>query len=382
MTTSHDLVGSKASLRDDRLARVVIARQDEQTLELREIALPAPRHHQVVVEQIATGVCHSQLQQLRRPHETPIILGHEGAGTVIEAGSAVSDLTAGDAVLVTWIPRDGSASRLAEPARLELEDGAIAEAQNGVFTWADTTIVDEQYVVKIPSAALVPESCIVACAVMTGAGAVRNTAGVRAGESAAVFGVGGVGLSAVAAARIVGAEPIIAVDLSDEKLDLAKRFGATEVINASREDPVERILALTRHPTHVSYSGDPTAGVDFAFDCIGLQATMSQAVACARRGVFGARRGGTAVLVGAPESPLNLDVRDVLVNEKRFLGTLGGSAQPARDFRIYAEWIADGDLELDALVSDRFALDEVQEALARLERGEITGRAILLTGTQ
>jgi Zn-dependent alcohol dehydrogenase len=88
------------------------------------------------------------------------------------------------------------------------------------------------------------------------------------------------------------------------------------------------------------------------------------------------------VLVGAPESPLNLDVRDVLVNEKRFLGTLGGSAQPARDFRIYAEWIADGDLELDALVSDRFALDEVQEALARLERGEITGRAILLTGTQ
>jgi Zn-dependent alcohol dehydrogenase len=327
----------------------------------------------------STGVCHSQLQQLKRRRDRPILLGHEGAGTVVAVGPAVSGLAAGDPVLVTWIPRRGSADRRPEPARLELEDGSVAEAQNHVFTWADTTLVDEQYVVKLPPTAVGPESCILACAVMTGAGAVRNTAGVSAGDSTAVFGVGGVGLSAIAAARLAESDPIIAVDLSDEKLILAKRFGATEVINASREDPVERIRALTRHSTHISYSGDPTAGVDFAFDCVGLQATMSQAVASARRGVFGVQRGGTAVLVGAPERPLNLDVRDLLVNEKRFLGTLGGSARPARDFHTYAEWVANGDLDLEALVTDRFDLEEVGEALARLERGEVTGRAILLT---
>jgi Zn-dependent alcohol dehydrogenase len=374
LTTS---VERKVSPRTDTHARVVVARQNRETLELRQVALPAPRNRQVVVKLISTGVCHSPLQQLKRPRE--IALGHEGAGMVIEVGSAVDGLTAGDAVLVTWIPRQGSTFRRPEPARLELEDGSVAKAQNGVFTWADATIVDEQYVVKIPPAALVPESCIVACAVMTGAGAVRNTAGVRAGESAAVFGAGGVGLSAIAAARLAGADPIIAVDLSDEKLALAKRLGATELINASREDPVERILALTRHATHVSYSGDSTSGVDFAFDCIGLQSTMSQAVACVRRGVFGAKRGGTAVLVGAAESSLNLDVRDVLVNEKCFAGTLGGSARPARDFRVYAEWVAHGDLDLGELVTDRFPLEEVQAALTKLQRGEVAGRAILLT---
>jgi Zn-dependent alcohol dehydrogenase len=379
MTATDDLPTSQASTRGGVSARVVVARQHQQTLELREIVLPAPQRHQVVVELLATGVCHSQLHQLRRPRATPLVLGHEGVGTVSDAGSAVAGLTVGDAVLVTWIPRDESPVRHPEWARVNLEDGSVAGAPNGVFTWADATIVDEQYVVKIPRSALVPESCVLACAVMTGAGAVRNTARVGAGQSTAIFGVGGVGLSAIAAARLAGAAPIIAVDLSDEKLNLAKRFGATDVVNASRQDPVERILGLTRHPTHLSYSGDRTAGVDFAFDCIGLRSTMSQAVASARRGVLGAQRGGTAVLVGAPEDSLNLNVRDVLVNEKRFVGTLGGSARPARDFQTYAEWIANGDLDLDALVSDRFALDEVQDALTKLQRGDVMGRAILLT---
>jgi Zn-dependent alcohol dehydrogenase len=360
------------------MARVVVAHPGQQTLELEEVELPEPQGHQVVVKLISTGVCHSQLHQLARPRESPMTIGHEGAGIVVDAGPAVSGLSSGDAVLVTWIPRNSTPSRRPEPARLQLGRGRVAGSHNAVFTWADATIVDEQYVVKIPPGALTTESCIVACAVMTGAGAVRNTARVERGDSVAVFGIGGVGLAAITAARVAGAHPIIAVDLSDEKLNLARQFGATSVINASQSDPVDRILRLTEHPTDVSYSGDPTAGVDFAFDCVGLEATMSQAVATARRGVFGARRGGAAVLVGAPTSSLDLNVRDVLVNEKRFIGTLGGSTQPEIDFPVYLDWIAKGDLDLQALVSDRFALADVEKAISKLERGEIKGRAILV----
>jgi Zn-dependent alcohol dehydrogenase len=220
-------------------------------------------------------------------------------------------------------------------------------------------------------------TAIIGCAVMTGAGAVINTAKVQKGESVAIFGVGGVGLSAVVGARMAGADPIIAVDLDDQKLAFAKQFGATHGVNAGNQDPVAAIHALTTKQGQFNFHGQPISGADYAFDCIGIRQTMEQIVPACRSGYFGAREGGTAVLVGVPTTPVELNAADVLVNEKRFVGSIGGSCAPDHDFPKFLEWQSNGDLDLDAMVTARYRIDQINEAVHALEQGKISGRAIL-----
>lgn len=357
-------------------ARVAVLPADTATLRIEEVDLPDPGPTQVVVKQFASGVCHSQLHQMHRPRENPVILGHESTGVVLKTGSQVRHVAEGDTVLVTWVPRNAAAAS-GPPVRatLEVSDG-LAQSEN-VFTWADHTLADEQYVVKVDPSIRTDVTSIIGCAVMTGAGAVINTARVQPGESVAIFGVGGVGLSAVVGARVAGADPIIAVDLDDDKLAFAKRFGATHGINAGREDPVAAIHALTARENQFTILQTPVSGVDYAFDCIGIRTTMEQVVPACRSGHFGARDGGTAVLVGVPSTPVELNAIDVLLNEKHFIGSIGGSCAPDRDFPRFLEWQDNGDLDLDALVTQRFSLDEINEATRALEEGRISGRAIL-----
>lgn len=357
-------------------ARVAVLPADTATLRIEEVDLPDPGPTQVVVKQFASGVCHSQLHQMHRPRQSPVILGHESTGVVLKTGSQVRHVAEGDTVLVTWVPRNAAAAS-GPPVRatLEVSDG-LAQSEN-VFTWADHTLADEQYVVKVDPSIRTDVTSIIGCAVMTGAGAVINTARVQPGESVAIFGVGGVGLSAVVGARVAGADPIIAVDLDDDKLAFAKRFGATHGINAGREDPVAAIHALTVRENQFTILQTPVSGVDYAFDCIGIRTTMEQVVPACRSGHFGARDGGTAVLVGVPSTPVELSAIDVLLNEKHFIGSIGGSCAPDRDFPRFLEWQDNGDLDLDALVTQRFSLDEINEATRALEEGRISGRAIL-----
>ena len=357
-------------------ARVVVLPQETAELRIEEVNLPDPGPNQVVVKQFASGVCHSQLHQMHNPRRTPVILGHESTGVVLKAGSNVTHVTEGDIVLVTWVPRDiQAAGEPPEAASLEVSDG-IAVSQN-VFTWADHTIADHQYVVKVDPDIPKDITAIIGCAVMTGAGAVINTAKVQPGQSVAVFGVGGVGLSAVVGARVAGADPIIAVDLSDEKLEFAKRFGATHGINASETDPVEAIHALTRRDDQFTMRRQPVSGADFTFDCIGIRTTMEQIIPACRNGYFGAADGGTGVLVGVPMTPVELDAVDILVNEKHFIGSIGGSCAPDRDFPTFLDWQAKGTLDLDAMVTARYRIDEINEATTALAEGRISGRAIL-----
>ncbi|MFN8555851.1 MAG: zinc-binding dehydrogenase [Dehalococcoidia bacterium] len=347
-------------------ARVVVLPTETSQLRLEEVKLPDPGPRQVVVKQVASGVCHSQLHQMHRARDWPVILGHESTGFVLAAGSEVTHVVEGDRVMVTWVARDRArAGRAAEPATLDLPDGAVARSQN-VFTWADHTIADEQFVVRLPDDVPMDVTAIIGCAVMTGAGAVYHTAGVREGQSVAVFGVGGVGLSAVAAAAVIGADPIIAVDLSDEKLDFARRFGATVAVNAAADDPVERIRAITG------------GGAEYAFDCIGVKTTMEQILPAVRPGIVGESSGGTAVLVGVPMTTAELDMRDLLVNEKTLKGSIGGSCRPERDFPLFLRWFKEGALDLNALVTTRYRLDQINEATAALQAGQIAGRAILV----
>ena len=359
-------------------ARVVVLPPGDRTLQLRELRLPDPGPHEVVVRQHASGVCHSQLHQMHRPRNSPVLLGHESTGTVVAIGSEVTHVAEGDEVMVTWVPRSvRPGGRVPERATLDLGDGSRGASRN-VFTWADHTIADEQFVVQAPAGTPPDVGAIIGCAVMTGAGAVLNTASVSKGQSVAIFGLGGVGLSAIAAAREVGASPIIAVDLDDAKLDFARRFGATHVVNAKQEDPVEAIRRLTRREDRFDAAGSAVAGADVTFDCIGLEVTMGQILAAARSGTFGLDVGGLAVLVGVPMTTLTLDTQDLLANEKRFVGSIGGSCSPDRDFPRFVDWHRDGALDLDALVTERFPLEQVNEATAALEEGRIRGRAILV----
>jgi len=357
-------------------ARVVVCPAGPGPLQIQDISLPDPGPYQVVVKQFASGICHSQLHQMHGPRQAPTVLGHESTGVVIAAGREVSHVSEGDHVMVTWVPRDPNATRKPDPVSLQLDDGSIARSQ-GVFTWADTTIADEQFIVALPKDAPVDVTAIIGCAVMTGSGAVYHTAAVNEGESVAVYGVGGVGLSAIAAAAVIGADPIIAVDLSEEKLRFAEKFGATIGINASECDPVERIREITQMPEGTTSFGAPAAGVDYAFDCIGIKKTMEQILPSVRPGMLGHNTGGMAVLVGVPQTNVEIDARDLLVNEKKYIGSIGGSCRPDRDFPMFLRWFNEGDLLLNDLVTERYTLDQINEATDALTSGEISGRSII-----
>ncbi|MBI2764726.1 MAG: zinc-binding dehydrogenase [Chloroflexi bacterium] len=359
-------------------ARVVVVPGEPGPLQIHEVSLPDPGPYQVVVKQYASGVCHSQLHQMHRPRTGAAqILGHESTGVVMKKGSEVRHVKEGDTVMVTWVPRDAAnATRRAESVSLELPGGVVAQSQN-VFTWADITLADEQYVVAMPANERKDVTSIIGCAVMTGAGAVYHTAGVKKGESVAVFGVGGVGLSAIAAAAVVGADPIIAVDLNPAKLEFAKKFGATIGVDASKTNAVEEVRRLTQKSDKFDFLGQPVAGADFAFDCIGVPQTMEQIFAASRSGTSGELHGGTSVLVGVPQTPLNISAIEMLLHEKKYIGSLGGSCVPDRDFPMFLRWFNEGDLDLDAMVTARYSLDQIGEATAALEKGQISGRAIM-----
>ncbi|MCS5688386.1 MAG: zinc-binding dehydrogenase [Actinomycetota bacterium] len=357
---------------------VVVPQQQDQPLEVIDVTLPAPGPHQVVVRQFASGICHSQLHTIHNPRQAPALLGHESTGEVLEVGESVTDLTPGDTVMVTWVPKDqAQARRQGGITRLELPDGRTATSIN-VFTWATHTIADEMYVVKVPDDIDRETDSIIGCAVITGAGAVLHTANVQSGDSVAIIGVGGVGLSAVAAAAHLGANPVIAVDLDDEKLDFAKSFGATHGVNAAEVDPVVAIRALTTISEQFDILRQPVAGVDYAFDCIGHSATMRQISEVIRGGEFGQRKGGTAVLVGVPQTPIELDSRQMFMGERSYVCSLGGSCTPGEDLPRFIDWHRQGILDLDSLVTQRYSIDDIGRAVEDLENGRIAGRSILV----
>ena len=347
------------------------------SVRVEEGVLPDPGPHQAVVAHFAAGVCHSNLPRMYGARPMDGTLGHESTGVVIATGRDVTAVREGDRVVVTWVPRfaaDGTRRR--DPILIKLPGGREIQHQ-GIFTWTEKTVVDEQFLVPLPMDVSPVSAGIIGCAVITGAGAVLRSISLNAGESVAVIGAGGVGLCAIAAARVLGANPIIAVDLRADKLEMARQFGATHLVNATDVDAVEAIRELTRSATDLDAFGDPVAGVDYAIDCVGMPATMEQIFRAARSMVLGKTTGGTAVLVGVPTSKLELDPMDFHINTKKYMGSLAGDCRPDRDIPLYIEWHRRGALNLDALVTRRFSLDEGADALRALEAGEVLGRAVI-----
>ncbi|MEV4901212.1 zinc-binding dehydrogenase [Citricoccus sp. NPDC055426] len=342
-------------------ARIVVQENVGEPFEIVDVELPDPSGHEVLVRIKSTGVCQSQIFWSTQPHAEPMLFGHEALGVVDSVGANVTWVTPGQAVLVTWIPRDDE--RVPEIGTVVLPDGRTATAPN-IYTWGTHVIVDELYVVAVNDSADRDVSAVVACAVLTGAGAVKRTAAIESGSTVAVIGLGGVGLSAVVAAREVGASQVIAVDLSDEKLEFAERFGATTGINGRTEDVVARILELT-------------GGVDYVIDCVTNDHTVEQGLSSLRKGKVGVNRGGSHVLVGIPEKPLTISTRPMLLGEFDLIGTLGGSSLQA-DVHEYLDWAAGGTLDLETMITNRYTFEDVVEAMDDLNSGKVLGRSILV----
>jgi Zn-dependent alcohol dehydrogenase len=339
-----------------------------------DIDLPEPGPTQVSVRHFATGVCHSQLHELNRPNPTlPLVLGHESSGVVTGVGKDVRHVKEGDHVMVTWVQRNATRNTpRPTPAQVMYRGQQInygAPAFTGTFTWSRDTVADQQMVVPLEQGVATDVTSIIGCAVMTGAGAALNAAQVRPGDSVVIIGAGGVGLSVIQACANLSADPIIVVDLTDEKLEFAKKFGGTIGVNAREVDPVQRVRELM--------GGELTSGVDFAFDAIGIGVTMRQILEMARARRPGERDGGVAVLVGVPHGETPPLPMHMLFGGKVYRGAPGGCSTPDRDFPLLVRWFKEGKLPLDLMVTRRYRLEQINEACDALARGEIAGRAIV-----
>ena len=346
-------------------------------LKIEEFDLPDTGPNQVRVRIVASGVCHSDWHVVKGdwPHiPIPTILGHEGAGIVEEVGSQVTGVREGDHVILSWKRSCGYCEMCQKgfPTLCELPpdtstlprfpgERRTMEKMAGLGTFGTHALVPQDAVVPIDKNMPFAQAALIGCGVMTGVGAAINTAQVQQGSSVAVFGCGGVGLNCIQGAAIAGAEPIIAVDVRDNKLEMAKRFGATHTVNASQEDAVARIQEL---------SGGP--GVHYAFEAIGITGEpFLQAIQCTRR------RGITVFVGHAPEgTPVALDAR-MLMHEKTVIGSYYGSARPHVDFSRLIRLYKAGKLNLDELVTRKYPLEGVNEAFEALGRGEVA-RSVLM----
>jgi S-(hydroxymethyl)glutathione dehydrogenase/alcohol dehydrogenase len=320
-------------------------------LELAELTIPVLKPGQTLVEIAYSGVCHTQLGEARghrgEDKFLPHCLGHEGSGVVREVGPGVTKVKPGDPVILSWIKASGADV----PGTVYDWNGRKVNA-GGITTFATYSVISENRLTPVPEGMSLRLAALVGCAVPTGAGVVFNTARPRPGQSAAVFGVGGIGSCAVAAAALAGCMPVIAVDVLPDKLALARKLGATHTVSARAADPVAEILALCR------------GGADFAVEATGLAPVMRQALACVRH------QGGAAVVVGNARfgERLEIDPRELNMG-KRLLGTWGGDNVPDRDFPRYCKLMTSGRLDLEPLLTRGYGLADVNAALDDLEHG-------------
>jgi S-(hydroxymethyl)glutathione dehydrogenase/alcohol dehydrogenase len=347
-------------------------------LRIEEIDVDAPGPREVLVRTVATGVCHSDLHVLEGslPNPLPTVLGHEPAGVVETVGSEVRHVAPGDHVIgclsafcgtceycVAGRPNlcEGEATmrRADEPPRLAKDGERIVQFVH-LSAFAERMLVHENALVRIRRDVPLDRVALIGCCVTTGLGAVFNRARVQAGRTAAVIGCGGIGLSVVQGCRIAGAGRIVAVDTAAWKLDLAKRLGATDVIDAAGGNPVPAVVEMT------------SGGVDYAFEAIGMPATIRQAVRMTRKG-------GTTVMIGVVPAGTSVELpgADIVLREKTILGCMMGSNRFRTDMPRYVELYRSGQLRLDEMISARLPLQQVNDALDALRHGT-AARSVLV----
>jgi S-(hydroxymethyl)mycothiol dehydrogenase len=337
--------------------------------------VPDPGPGEVLVSVQACGVCHTDLHYREGAinDEFPFLLGHEASGIVEEVGDGVTDVAPGDFVILNWRAVCGQcrSCRRGRPwycfathnatQKMTL-DGVELSPALGIGAFAEKTLVHAGQATKVDPAARPEVAGLVGCGVMAGLGAAMNTGNVGRGDSVAVFGCGGVGDAAIAGSSLAGAHTIIAVDLDDRKLAIAREFGATHTVNSSTEDPVEAIRSLT--------GGN---GVDVAIEAVGLPVTYEQAF-------YSRDLAGTVVLVGVPnpEMKIELPMIEVFGRGGTLKSSWYGDCLPSRDFPMLIDLYLQGRLDLDRFVSETISLDDIEEAFHAMERGEVLRSVVVL----
>lgn len=351
-------------------------------LVLTDVEVAPPGRGEVLLSMRAAGLCHSDLSVIdgTRPRRMPMVLGHEGAGVVEAVGDGVDDLAVGDHVVTTFVPAcgvcaacGGGRPALCEPAlaanlagtllsgarRLRAAGGDVHH-HLGVSAFATAATVARNSVVRIDRSLPFEQAAVFGCAVITGVGAVTNTASLPPEKSVAIVGLGGVGLAALLGARLRGASVIVALDLSPGRLALARALGATHTLDASAPDCVDRVREATR------------GGVDYAFEMAGAIPAMELAYAVTRRG-------GTTVTAGLPHVQARFAVNhsSLVLDERTVKGSYLGSCVPSRDIPQYIEWYRAGRLPVDRLLGERLRLEDINAGFDRLAGGE-AGRQVVV----
>ncbi|CAM5400052.1 MULTISPECIES: Zn-dependent alcohol dehydrogenase [Streptomyces] len=345
-------------------------------LEITGIELPDPGPGQVRVRLAAAGVCHSDLSlsdgTMRVP--VPAVLGHEGAGTVLAVGEGVTHVSPGSPVVLNWAPSCGSchacalgevwlcanALNGAADVHARTTDGTDLHPGLNVAAFAEETVVAASCVLPLPDGVPLVDAALLGCAVLTGYGAVHHSARVGSGETVAVFGVGGVGLATLQAARIAGASRIIAVDVSPEKEELARAAGATDYVLASGNTPRE-IRGLTGRQ-----------GVDVSVECVGRAVSIRAAWESTRRG------GRTTVVgIGGKDQQVTFNALELFHWGRTLSGCVYGNSDPSRDVPLLAEHVREGRLDLSTLVTDRITLEDIPAAFENMLAGK-GGRAVVV----
>ena len=356
--------------------RGVIAPGKGAPVRIETVVVPDPGPGEAVVRVQACGVCHTDLHYREGGinDEFPFLLGHEAAGIVETVGEGVTEVAPGDFVILNWRAVCGQcrACRRGRPQycfnthnaqqKMTLEDGTELSPALGIGAFAEKTLVAAGQCTKVDPAASPAAAGLLGCGVMAGLGAAVNTGNVSRGDTVAVIGCGGVGNAAVMGARLAGASRIIAVDIDDNKLATALRLGATHSVNSRTSDPVEAVRELT--------GGN---GADVVIEAVGRPETYKQA--------FYARDlAGTVVLVGVPtpEMTLELPLLDVFGRGGALKSSWYGDCLPSRDFPMLIDLYLQGRLDLDAFVSETIPLDGVEEAFARMQKGEVLRSVVVL----
>ena len=351
-------------------------------LTIEEVELAPPGLGEIMVKIGAAGLCHSDLSVINgdRPRPMPMALGHEAAGVVEQIGEGVTDLQRGDHVVLVFVPSCGHCGPCAEGRPALCEPGAAANGAGtllsgarrltrngqpinhhlGCSVFAEYATVSRRSAIKIDRELPLDEAALFGCAVLTGVGAVVNTAQVRAGSSVAVIGLGGVGLASLLGARVAGARHIIAIDLSDAKLDLAKSLGATHAFNAGHPDCQGKIRELT------------SGGVEFAFELAGSVRALDLAYKLTRRG-------GTTVTAGLPPptDTFALPAVNLVAEERTVKGSYIGTCVPSRDIPRYIELYRQGRLPVDRLLSGRLKLEDINTGFDLLHEGKAVRQVVV-----
>jgi S-(hydroxymethyl)mycothiol dehydrogenase len=356
--------------------RGVVARGKGEPVEVTTVLVPDPGPGEALVAVQACGVCHTDLHYREGGigEDFPYLLGHEAAGVVEAVGDGVTGVAPGDFVILNWRAVCGQcrACRRGRPwycfathnatQKMTLEDGTVLSPALGIGAFVDKTLVAAGQCTKVDPAVPPEVAGLLGCGVMAGLGAAINTAPVTRGDSVAVIGCGGVGDAAILGARLAGARTIIGVDIDPRKLEWARQFGATHVINSRETDPVERIRELT--------SGN---GADVVIEAIGRPETYLQAF-------YGRDLAGTVVLVGVPTPDMRLEapLLDFFGRGGALKSSWYGDCLPERDFPMLTDLYLQGRLPLEKFVSETIALDQVEPAFAKMERGEVLRSVVKL----